>query len=172
MQRSVVRAHPALLERVHLEVDKENGHRSQSRNHARLHRMQAAELSDGEVEAEFARPGRVQEVLPVVWSPHPAPGDSLTGDPWTARQTRQERRARRAQQEPALAGGPPPRGPAPRPTTSGDAEPRRPRSEERQIPGSGPIHFVQESIAELKKVEWPDQKAVLSGTAVVLIACV
>ena len=91
-----------------------------------------------------------------------------------ARQTRQERRARRAQQEPALAGGPPPRGPgpAPRPTTSGDSEPHRARTEERHIPGSGPIHFVQESIAELKKVEWPSQKAVVSGTAVVLVACV
>ena len=88
-----------------------------------------------------------------------------------ARQTRQERRARRAQQEPALAGGPPPRGPAPRPTTSGDAEPRRPRGEERQIPGSGPIHFVQESIAELKKVDWPNQQQLTSGTAVVIVAC-
>jgi preprotein translocase subunit SecE len=90
-----------------------------------------------------------------------------------ARQTRQQRRARRAQQEPALAGGPPPSAPTPpRPSTSSDAEPRRPRADERHIPGSGPIHFVQESIAELKKVEWPSQKAVVSGTAVVLIACV
>jgi preprotein translocase SecE subunit len=90
-----------------------------------------------------------------------------------ARQTRQQRRARRAQQEPALAGGPPPSGPrAPRQTASGEAEPRRPRADERHIPGSGPIRFVQESIAELKKVEWPNQKAVISGTAVVLIACV
>ena len=91
-----------------------------------------------------------------------------------ARQTRQQRRARRAQQEPALAGGPPPRGPgpAPRPTTSGDSEPHRARTEERHIPGSGPIHFVQESIAELKKVEWPGQPQLVQGTVVVLIACV
>src|SRR5664279_2463945 len=77
-----------------------------------------------------------------------------------ARQTRQQRRDRRAQQQPALAGGPPPRTP-PRPTANGggDSEPARkqPRSDERHIPGSGPIHFVQ--------------KAVVSGTAVVLIAC-
>jgi len=87
-----------------------------------------------------------------------------------ARQTRQERRARRAQQEPALAGGPPSRPPA-RPTANGDGEPRRrpQRAEERR--GGGPIGFIQESIGELKKVEWPDQKAVVSGTAVVLIAC-
>src|SRR3954467_5928876 len=173
MQRSVVRAHPALLERVHLEVDKENGHRSQSRNHARLHRMQAAELSDGEVEAELARPGGVQEVLPVVWSSHPAPGDSLTGDPSMARQTRQQRRARRAQQEPALAGGPPPRGPA-KPTANGGSEPNRgdrgsggrPRpADEHEKHGFGPWVFVQESVGELKKVEWPSRQAVTSATA-------
>jgi preprotein translocase SecE subunit len=92
-----------------------------------------------------------------------------------ARQTRQQRRDRRAQQQPALAGGPPPRTP-PRPTANGggDAEParrREPRSDERHIPGSGPIRFVQEALAELKKVEWPSQRAVVSGTAVVLIAC-
>jgi preprotein translocase SecE subunit len=93
-----------------------------------------------------------------------------------ARQTRQQRRDRRAQQQPALAGGPPPRTPPPRPTANGggDSEParrREPRSDERHIPGSGPVHFVQEAWAELKKVEWPSQKAVVSGTAVVLIAC-
>jgi preprotein translocase subunit SecE len=93
-----------------------------------------------------------------------------------ARQTRQERRARRAQQEPALAGGPPSRPPAP-PTANGGSEPRRsgggkPRASSEERRGSGPIHFIQESIGELKKVEWPDQKAVVSGTAVVVIACV
>ena len=93
-----------------------------------------------------------------------------------AKQTRQQRRDRRAQQQPALAGGPPPRTP-PRSTANGgsnvDPEPvRKPRSDERHIPGSGPIRFVQEAWAELKKVEWPSQKAVISGTAVVLIACV
>ena|SRR5690348_2196731 len=92
-----------------------------------------------------------------------------------ARQTRQDRRARRAQQQPALAGGPPPRTPT-RPTANGGNEQpeRRPRAaaEPRRVPGSGFIHFVQESIAELKKVEWPSQQAVISGTAVVLIACI
>jgi preprotein translocase subunit SecE len=90
-----------------------------------------------------------------------------------ARQTRQQRRARRAQQEPALAGGPPTRPPV-RPVAHGDAQPeRRPQPrEERRMPGRGFINFIRESIAELKKVEWPDQKAVISGTAVVVIACV
>jgi preprotein translocase subunit SecE len=32
-------------------------------------------------------------------------------------------------------------------------------------------HFVQESWAELKKVEWPSQNQVIQGTVVVLIAC-
>ena len=91
-----------------------------------------------------------------------------------ARQTRQERRARRAQQEPALAGGPPQRPPVARPAAPpSDSEQRRPQpAEERHVPGSGLFRFIQESIAELKKVEWPSQKAVISGTAVVLIACV
>jgi preprotein translocase SecE subunit len=89
-----------------------------------------------------------------------------------ARQTRQQRRARRTQQ-PALAGGPPPRGPE-RPVANGGAEPsRRPPREERQAQGGGggPINFIRESWGELKKVEWPDRQAVISGTAVVIIAC-
>ena len=92
-----------------------------------------------------------------------------------ARQTRQQRRARRAQSQPALAGGPPVRPPA-RPTSNGGEEPARrqprPEAEERRVPGSGPVHFVQEAWAELKKVEWPSQKQVITGTTVVLIACI
>jgi preprotein translocase SecE subunit len=94
-----------------------------------------------------------------------------------ARQTRQQRRARRGQAQPALAGGPPtPPPPAPRPTASaGDSEPsRRPERairEGRRFPGVGTIHFIRESWGELKKVEWPKQRAVVSGTAVVLVAC-
>ncbi|MHB8469773.1 MAG: preprotein translocase subunit SecE [Gaiellaceae bacterium] len=92
-----------------------------------------------------------------------------------ARQTRNERRARRAQGQPALAGGPPAGPPATRRTAAGGEEPaRRPARSDEQRGGSGfgPFRFVQESLAELRKVEWPDQKAVVSGTAVVLIACV
>ena len=32
--------------------------------------------------------------------------------------------------------------------------------------------FIGESIAELRKVEWPSQKQVIQGTTVVLIACI
>ena len=95
-----------------------------------------------------------------------------------ARSSRQQRRARRAQTQPALAGGPPTPPPPtrPRPTASGSDEPaRRPQPQraprERRIPFSGTAHFIQESYGELRKVEWPNQKAVVSGTAVVMIAC-
>jgi len=51
---------------------------------------------------------------------------------------------------------------------TGTGEPRReptPAAERRR---GG---FVGESIAELKKVEWPGQNQVIQGTVVVLIAC-
>jgi preprotein translocase SecE subunit len=89
-----------------------------------------------------------------------------------AKPSRQQRRERRAQQ-PALAGaGAPPTAPTPRTARGGD-EPERRRPEQRAETqgGGGPIGFVRESYAELKKVEWPDQKAVISGTVVVIVAC-
>jgi preprotein translocase SecE subunit len=85
-----------------------------------------------------------------------------------ARQTRQQRRQRRAQQQPAVE----------RPRAAArPAEPEQPRERrqerrpERQPRGVPGVRFLQESVAELKKVEWPNQHAVVSGTAVVLIAC-
>src|SRR5947209_17608890 len=91
-----------------------------------------------------------------------------------ARTTRQQRRALRAESQPALAGGPPVRPPA-RPTANGGEEPRReprPATEERHAPGSGVAHFVGEAWAELKQVERPNQHALVSGTAVVLAPCI
>jgi preprotein translocase SecE subunit len=62
-----------------------------------------------------------------------------------------------------------------RPTSNGGEEPARrqprPETEERHAPGSGFVRFVQEAWGELKKVEWPNQQALVSGTAVVLVAC-
>jgi preprotein translocase SecE subunit len=88
-----------------------------------------------------------------------------------ARPSRQQRRERRAQQ-PALAGaGTPPTLPTPRAARGADEPERRPRAATEPRTG-GPFRFFQEAYAELKKVEWPDQKAVISGTVVVLIACV
>jgi preprotein translocase subunit SecE len=88
-----------------------------------------------------------------------------------ARSTRQQRRQRRAK-----AAGTPPLRPAPRPRPTTEEEPPRqptPSSAERRDevrPGAPGIRFLQESVAELKKVEWPSQQQVISGTAVVLIA--
>jgi preprotein translocase subunit SecE len=89
-----------------------------------------------------------------------------------ARSTRQQRRQRRAQ-----AAGTPPLKPAPRPRPTTEDEPREeptesPRERRDDVrPGIPGVRFVQESYAELKKVEWPNQQAVISGTAVVIIAC-
>jgi len=33
-------------------------------------------------------------------------------------------------------------------------------------------NFIQESWAELKKVEWPNQNQVIQGTVVVIVACI
>jgi preprotein translocase subunit SecE len=89
-----------------------------------------------------------------------------------ARSTRQQRRQRRAQ-----AAGTPPLRPAtkPRPTAEEEPkEPKEPRSVERPDdvrPGVRGFRFFQESWAELKKVEWPNQQQLVSGTAVVIVAC-
>ena len=73
--------------------------------------------------------------------------------------SRQQRRARRAEQ-------------AGEPRAAGRAMPQRataPVAESRvDIPRGG---FVRESVAELKKVEWPNRPQVLTGTLVVIIAC-
>jgi preprotein translocase subunit SecE len=91
-----------------------------------------------------------------------------------ARQTRAQRRARRAQMNPsaeaALPGGPP--APPRRPAARAEARPEpTPAREPRAARGSGVRGFVAESIAELKKVEWPTQSQLIQGVVVVLIAC-
>jgi preprotein translocase SecE subunit len=91
-----------------------------------------------------------------------------------ARSTRQQRRQRRAQ-----AAGTPPLRPTPRarPTTEEEppqqpaAEAKPPERKDDVRPGIPGIRFLQESWAELKKVEWPNQQQLISGTAVVLVAC-
>jgi preprotein translocase subunit SecE len=90
-----------------------------------------------------------------------------------ARQTRAERRARREARERSMAGSPAPDGiatarpalqpapaPAPAPTTG----------HRRQ--GNWVFGFIRESIAELRKVEWPTQNHLIQGTVVVIVACV
>jgi preprotein translocase SecE subunit len=92
-----------------------------------------------------------------------------------ARTDRQQRRQRRAEKA-----GTPPLRPAPRerpveepkaaPAEAASAAPSSQGQSEgkRGIPG---VRFVKESIAELKKVEWPGQHQVVSGTAVVIVSC-
>jgi preprotein translocase SecE subunit len=84
-----------------------------------------------------------------------------------ARQTRAQRRARRAEQERQRNGADVAvqrqtqvRTPAPQPAAAGASS------------GGGARRFVSESIGELKKVEWPGQQQLIQGVAVVLIACV
>jgi preprotein translocase subunit SecE len=90
-----------------------------------------------------------------------------------ARNTRQQRRRNRRKQEAAA--------PA---EQQGVAQRARTRQQQvrpaREAPktqtgrrgrGGGSRRFVSESAAELKKVEWPNQRQVLTGTVVVIIAC-
>jgi preprotein translocase subunit SecE len=74
----------------------------------------------------------------------------------TRRQRRDARRA--AGQEAARTG-------APRPVPAGP-EHAAPAVEHARRGG-----FIRESVAELRKVEWPDRAQVIQGTIVVIIAC-
>src|SRR5258705_13619906 len=86
------------------------------------------------------------------------------------KQTRAERGAGGAEQERKQNGGD--ARPVPRqaqvPASVSSAEP----VVDRRLPGSGVRRFIGESIAELKKVEWPTQQQLIQGTAVVLVACI
>jgi preprotein translocase subunit SecE len=88
-----------------------------------------------------------------------------------ARQTRSERRARRAAQAESKAAierstrARPSVRPAVAPAGTQDGAAVQPR---RRFPFA---QFVSESWAELKKVEWPGQNQVIQGTVVVLVAC-
>ena len=88
-----------------------------------------------------------------------------------ARQTRSERRARRAAQAESKAALDRNRS---RPQVRPAVEPARSQDGARQAPGSGDQRrfvFLHESVAELKKVDWPGQQQLIQGTVVVLIAC-
>ena len=89
-----------------------------------------------------------------------------------ARQTRSERRARRAAQaesRAALERSPQQRQPQQQPARPTPAPAQA--DGHRHVPGEGGKRFVSESWAELKKVDWPGQHQLVQGTAVVLIAC-
>jgi|SRR5215471_14131962 len=92
-----------------------------------------------------------------------------------ARQTRAQRRARRQAQAESRAAAQHADGRAPRPAAvpqPPQAQVEEPRGEiAERVPGRGFAHFVQESWAELKKVDWPGQSQVIQATTVVLLAC-
>jgi preprotein translocase SecE subunit len=89
-----------------------------------------------------------------------------------ARQTRSERRARRAAQLESQQAAAAAQRPRPRQQLRPASEPASADGARRQAPGHGFLNFVQESWGELKKVDWPGQQQLIQGTAVVLIACV
>ena len=90
-----------------------------------------------------------------------------------ARQTRAQRRARRAQaaRDGAAQVERPRSTQAGMPRAARVGVPSRDGGRERQLPGGGFGRFVSESWGELKKVEWPRQPQLIQGVAVVLIAC-
>jgi preprotein translocase SecE subunit len=81
-----------------------------------------------------------------------------------ARPTRQQRRARRREQAEAAARD----GVAQRRTR----QPAQPVAEPPRAP-TAPRRgrFIAECWGELRKVDWPDQRQVLTGSVVVIIAC-
>ena len=88
-----------------------------------------------------------------------------------AKQTRQQRRARRAQQQSAGDSKIVQRARARQAQVRPAAQAPKSQGGQRRAPGGGARRFVAESWGELKKVEWPNQSQVIQGTAVVLIAC-
>ena len=88
-----------------------------------------------------------------------------------ARQTRAQRRARRAE-TPAPDGASRARASTQQQQQVARPAARAPEVGERRVPGRGVKNFVGESWAELKKVEWPRQNQLIQGVVVVLVACI
>jgi preprotein translocase subunit SecE len=89
-----------------------------------------------------------------------------------ARNTRQQRRRNRRKQEAAAAEqqGLSQRARARQQQVRPAQQPTKTQTGRRGAGGGG-RRFISESAAELKKVEWPTQRQVLTGTVVVIIAC-
>ncbi|TMK61933.1 MAG: preprotein translocase subunit SecE [Actinobacteria bacterium] len=118
--------------------------------------MQAAQLPDEQVEAKHARPVRGEEVLPLVRPAHDPPGDSLgrwPGRPVRGGASSSARTFRRQ----------------PRPRRSAAGQPKS-QTGTRREPRGGIRAFTAESWGELKKVEWPGRRQLVSATVVVIIA--
>jgi preprotein translocase subunit SecE len=87
-----------------------------------------------------------------------------------AKPTRSQRRARRQQAEQQQQAASPARARARQQSVPRRAEEPRGEPREKRQEG-GFLNFCRESWAELKKVEWPGQRQVMTGTIVVIIAC-
>jgi preprotein translocase SecE subunit len=87
------------------------------------------------------------------------------------RPTRQQRRARRREQAASAGadGAVAQRGRTRQPVPAPAAEPARLEVERRQR--GGLFNFIAECWGELKKVDWPNQRQVMTGTVAVIIAC-
>ncbi|MBA2360143.1 MAG: preprotein translocase subunit SecE [Actinobacteria bacterium] len=88
-----------------------------------------------------------------------------------ARNTRQQkRRARRQEQQPQVEQGVTQRARTRQAQVRPSQQPPKTQTG-RKGAGQGSRRFIAESAAELRKVEWPGQRQVMTGTVVVLIAC-
>ncbi len=90
-----------------------------------------------------------------------------------AKNTRQQRRRNRQQQQQqgeTQQGGVSQRARQRQATVRPAAQPPKTQTG-RRGGGGGSRRFISECVAELKKVEWPGQRQVMTGTVVVLIAC-
>ena len=88
-----------------------------------------------------------------------------------AKQTRQQRRARREQQAAAADSKLAQRARARQAQVRPAAQAPKSQGGQRRVREGGARRFVSESWGELKKVDWPGQSQVIQGTVVVLIAC-
>jgi preprotein translocase SecE subunit len=121
--------------------------------------MQAAQLSDEQIEAKLARPDRVLEVLPLVRASHAAQGDALTA---MARST--SRRGRPAAGGAGRRSAGAPLAGRPKSQSGGEVERRR--------GVRGLLGFSGEVRSELAKVDFPNRQQTWQSTMVVIAACV
>jgi preprotein translocase subunit SecE len=88
-----------------------------------------------------------------------------------ARSTRQQRRRQRRREQQAESAGIAQRARVRQQQVRPAAQPPKTQTGARRVPGGGTKRFIGESWGELKKVEWPGQRQVMTGSVVVIIGC-
>ena len=134
------------------------GHRSTSTGDAGLHRVQAAQLPDEQVQAELARQDRVQQVLPLVRQAHAAQGDPLGSTAWRAGTASSRQQGRRSVTAP-VAGKPK--------SQSGGEPVERPSLHPPASSGSS-----ARCAASWPRSDFPNRHQTWQSTSVVIAACV